>query len=272
MVRNAMTQTTAQAGTAAAPNPEAPPGGEAPPEQGGMPYEKFLKKLAKLGYEVVDGVIVQIGGEAGQQVTDEILALLQKGKNLFGLDNAEYDANRVYYDKGSHDYYGLGTGVSSMGGSPASDQQLALWQSVTGYTPDIELAYWQEHYSSQMPNGYIPAAFQSAEAFARYQEAARNNLMYSNDPAAQREQVPGTWQAAPLAGEEETWLGQEQGRPQQFAGGPEGFWENLNGLGDQDLFSISDTVSQMLQARKQRASARTFQSEFFDFSDFEMEE
>lgn len=76
--------------------------------------------------------------------------------------------------------------------------------------------------------------------------------------------------------------GQDWVRPEQAEQG--GGWANppeppatalasaFSALADEDLFAVSDTVSQMLQARKQRASARSFQSDFFDFSDFEMEE
>jgi len=208
---------------------------EPPPAVDEKRLKKYEQQLAEYGLKVNNkGKIV--GGEAGVEKKPEVLALLQQGWNLFGLTNDNYDPQRAFFDRGVGELVSLGTGVYSSG--VVSDARLAHLQAIAGWDPAYAQEFAATQFAEQSGSDYVPAAFRTPESYSAYLAAARGNYMETYNAETPQTNAP----------------------------------PDLALMDDEGLFAFGETVNQLVQSRKQRASARSFMSDFFDFSDFGGEE
>jgi hypothetical protein len=156
--------------------PEGPPGSA----QGAPPFPpRFLRRLEQLGLRLRQGPDGQwriVGGGAGVG-SDEEMRLAQRAASRFGImDNPWFDPTRAGLFQGTMYDLGTGSGLDNGGSENVlNDQQLARVQGRVGYSP--ETAYEQARANATLPSGYVPAGFQSPEAYQRYVAAARANYL-----------------------------------------------------------------------------------------------
>lgn len=137
--------------------------------------QRFLNRLEGADLRLNPAGTAIRGGQG--YATDEQRRLAQRAASRYGImDNPFFDPSRAGFYKGT--MYDLGTGSGlDRGGSEnvLRDALLARLQQRVGYDP--QAAYEQARTAATQPNGYVPEAYQSPEAYQAYQASARQNYL-----------------------------------------------------------------------------------------------
>lgn len=248
---------------------EGGPGGGGPTGEGPPPIPaQFLQKLKDAGLHITkNGKIAIIGRDsgagAGEQGTQEQLALIQQAYERFGLaENPFYDPRLILFSGEMHTgstgreqglFIDLGTGsfANDTSMTPISDERLAFLQQRAGYDPAYAFEHFQQANTYTRPDGsvYTASAFQTPEAFAAYQAAARANYLSEGTTTQQQANTEPTTPSDDM-----------------------GFGPVLEQYDTPTLSYLSETTANMLKARENRGRAQSFYGDYFSYGDLFGEE